>query len=87
MPSVPIFYEREISDSHRNILIAKAYSLFVFLSHKLISNNFSGVEMDFRFRKKSKQLPLMLYAICAKRVRLIAYLELYKNIRYSVDHE
>ena len=79
-------HEREIPESHRNTFIIKTQFLFVDLIGNLISN-ISGVKMDFRFRKKSKQLPLMLYAICAKRVRLIAYLELYKNIRYSVDHE
>ena len=60
MPTVPIFYEWEITDTHRNIFIDKTYSLFVDLSDKLISNNFSGVKMDFRFRKKSEQLALMI---------------------------
>ena len=36
--------------------------MFVDLSHKFNSNNFFGVKMDFRFRKKSEQLALMLIA-------------------------
>ena len=38
-------------------------SLFVDLSGKLISNNFTGAKMDFRFHKKSEQLALMPYSI------------------------
>ena len=59
MPIVLIFYEWEIPDSHRNILIVKTQSLFVDLNGKLISNNFSGVKMDFRCRKKTEHLALM----------------------------
>ena len=62
MPTVPIFYEWEIPDSHRNIFIVKTLSLFVDLSDKLISNIFSGVKINFRFRKKSEQLAVGAYA-------------------------
>ena len=40
--------------------MVKTQLIFVDLSHKLISNNFSDVKMDFRVRKKSEQLTLML---------------------------
>ena len=60
VPTVPIFYECEIPDSHRNIFIVKTELLFVDLIDNLISNNFSCVKMDFRFRKKSEQLALMV---------------------------
>ena len=60
MPTVPIFYEWEIPDSPRNIFIVKTELLFVNLIDNLIFNNFSGVEVDFRFHKKSEQLALML---------------------------
>ena len=44
----------------QNIFIVKTQLVTLAdLSHKLISNNFSGVKMDFRFRKKSEQLALM----------------------------
>ena len=33
--------------------------MFLYLSDKLISNNFSGVKIDFRFHKKSEQLAFM----------------------------
>ena len=59
MQTVPIFYEGEISNSHPNTFIVKTESLFAHLSGKLISNNFSGVKIDFRFHKKSEQLALM----------------------------
>ena len=39
--------------------MVKTQSLFVDLTEKLISTNFSGVKMDFRFYKKSEQLTLM----------------------------
>ena len=51
MPTVPFFYECEIPNSHRNIFIVKTQFLFVNLTDKLISKNFSGVKMDFHFRK------------------------------------
>ena len=53
-PTVPIFYEWEIPDSRQKIYIFKIQSLYVDLNGKLISNNFSGVKMDFRFHKKSE---------------------------------
>ena len=59
MPTVLIFYEWEIPDSHRYIFIVKTQSLFVDLNHKLISDKFSGVKTDFRFDKKSEQLALV----------------------------
>ena len=55
LPTVPIFLEWQISDSHRNIFIVITQSAFLYLSDKLISNNFSGLKMDFHFRKKSEQ--------------------------------
>ena len=59
MPTVQIFYEGEILDSHWDIFIAKTYSLFIDLTHKLISNNFSGEKkIIFAFAKKSEQLAL-----------------------------
>ena len=51
-PTVPIFYEWENPDLNRKIFIVKTYTLFVDLSDILISNIFSGVKMDFHFRKK-----------------------------------
>ena len=54
MPTFPIFYECEIPDVHRNIFIVNTHSLFVHLIDTVISNNFSGVKIDFRFRKKSE---------------------------------
>ena len=51
MPTIPIFYEKEIPNSHRNIFIVKIQSLFVDLRGKLISNNFFSRKMDFRFTK------------------------------------
>ena len=62
MPILPIFYEWEISDSHRNIIIVKTELLFVDLIDNLISNNFFCVKMDFRFRKKMEQLARMQIA-------------------------
>ena len=47
MPTLPFFYEWEITDSHRNIFIVKTQSLFADLSDKLISNKFSGVNREF----------------------------------------
>ena len=52
MLTVPFFYECEILNLHRDIFIVKTQFLIVDLTHKLISNNFFGVKMDFRFRKK-----------------------------------
>ena len=46
-----VFYECEIPNSHRNVFIVKTQFLFVDLTDKLISNNFSGAKEDFRFRK------------------------------------
>ena len=54
MPTVPIYYDWEIPDSHRNIFI-----VLVDLTGKLISNIFSGVKLDFRFHKKLEQMTLM----------------------------
>ena len=59
MQNIPIFDESEFPDLHRNISIVKTQPLFVDLSGKLISNNFSGVKMDFHFHKKSEHLALM----------------------------
>ena len=41
------------------MFIVKTQSLFVDLASKLISNNFSGVKIDFQFHKKSEQLVLI----------------------------
>ena len=61
MSTVPIFYEWEIPDSHRNTFIVKTQSLFPDLGHKLISNNFSGVNWEFLIRKKTEELAPMLF--------------------------
>ena len=50
---------KEIPDLHWNIFIVKSQSLFVNLSDKLISNNFSGEKIYFRVHKKSEQLVVM----------------------------
>ena len=63
MPTVLIFYERDIPESHRNTFIVKTQLLFVNLRDNFISNNFSGMKMDFCFRKKSEQLALMVMYI------------------------
>ena len=39
--------------------MVKTHFLFADLCDKLTSNNFSGVKMDFRFRRKSEQLALV----------------------------
>ena len=57
MPTVPISYECEIPDLHRDNFIVKTQFFFVDLTGKLISNSFSGMKMDFCFYKK--QLTLM----------------------------
>ena len=54
MPTVPIFYECEIPDSHQNICIVKTKSSFDDLTVKLILNNFSDVKIDFRVHKNRK---------------------------------
>ena len=53
MSTVPIFYEREIPESHRNIFVVKSKFLFVDLRNNFTSNNFNGMKMDFRLREKS----------------------------------
>ena len=59
MPTVPISYECEIPDLHRDNFIVKTQFLFVDLTGKLISNSFSGVKIDFHFHKNSEQLAHM----------------------------
>ena len=49
--------------------------MFVDLSDKFISNNFSGVKMDFRFPKKSEQLALMLKLTDERIVTSILFTE------------
>ena len=57
------FFTNEKFPIHAGIsFIVKTEFLFVDLSGKPISNNFSGVTMDFCFRKKSEQLTLMIMA-------------------------
>ena len=50
--TVLTLYEWEIPNLQRYIFIVKTQSLFVRVSDKLISNNFSDVKKDFRFHKK-----------------------------------
>ena len=59
VPTVPMFYERETPDSHRNIFIIKTLSLVIDSTGKLISNIFSGVKMNFCFQKISEESVLM----------------------------
>ena len=84
MPTVPIFKEREIPDSHRNIFIVKTQSLFVDLRGKLISNIFSGIKMDFRFREKSQQLALMASTLFGSSENFLAVFQLPPNILKNI---
>ena len=84
MPTVPIFYEWEIPDLHRSIFIVKTQSLFIYLSYKLISKNFSGIKMDFRFREKSQQLALMASTLFGSSENFLAVFQLPPNILKNI---
>ena len=86
VPTVPIIYEWEIPDLHRNILIIKTKSLFVDFSDKLTSNNFSGVKKDFRFCEKSEKLSLMRLWVAVKVGPDPRFLLLLKKVLDAVEN-
>ena len=53
VPTLPIFYEWEIPDSHLIIFIVKTQLLFVYLTYKLISNIFFRCENGFSHSQKT----------------------------------